>query len=396
MNETHCKTSIQLIDNDEEFTKLKDCWNVLLGNSNADTIFLTWEWVWGWWQHFKESKKLVVLVAQEAGQIIGIAPFYAEKVRFFGLRKYTHLEFLGSVGTSSAYLDFILKKGREKELLCLFIDELFSNPNIQWDVLNFTFMKKESENLRLCQEYWTLKAKKVTIYEEWPNYFINLPENIEDLNKVIGRKMRANCRNYTNKLCNQYQSYLEIITSPENHEKDLADFIRLHQLRQQAKNEKGSFDAQRQDFVDFHKIISKIFLQNGWGQFAFLNVNKERVAGQYNFTYKSKIYGFSCGFDPAWTSSSVGNILIYMALEHDIQSNYREFDFLRGSYGDGNEEYKSRWTKNTHIAVNAAFWRSNFVYFLVSLEKNMRTFIKKLFPKEIAMKIYSDVFLRKE
>ncbi len=391
MNETSKTLSIRIIDSEEEFIKLKDSWNDLLDNSNADTIFLTWEWVWEWWQHFRKSKRLVILVAQEAGRIIGIAPFYTEKVRFFGLRSYTHLEFCASSGVSSEYLDFILIKGRERELVRRFMDELFNNPNIRWDVLNFIHMKKESENLRWCREYWAEKKRKVNIYEEGPNPFISLPVTTDDLSNCLGKKVRLNTRNYKNRLCKQHQTYLEVITSPENLEGNMADFIHLHQIRQQEKNEKGSFNAQRQQYLAFHSVISRIFFQKGWCYLTFLNVNKERIAGQYNFIYKGKIYCYSVGFDPAWSNARAGNVLIYMVLEHAILNKYREFDFL-----GGDEEYKFLWTKDSRMTVNAAFWRSNSVYFLACLEKKVRVFIKLFFPKELAMKIYGRLFSRKE
>jgi CelD/BcsL family acetyltransferase involved in cellulose biosynthesis len=394
MNETIKTISIRIIDSDEEFIKLKDLWNGLLENSNADTIFLTWEWVWEWWRHFKRSKKLAILIAEEEGRLIGIAPFYTQKVRFFGLRSYTHLELCASTGLTSEYLDFILIKGRERELVVRFMDELFNNPDIRWDVLNLIYMKKESENLRWCREYCAENKKKVNIYDECPNFFINLPAAIDDLSKVLGKKMRVNARNYKIKLFGQYKTFLEAVTSPERHEENLADFIRLHQIRQQEKNEKGSFNPQRKQFLSFHSVISKILLEKGWCLFAFLNVNGERVAGQYNFIYKGRMHCYSVGFDPAWSEARVGNVLIYTVLEHAIENSYQEFDFLRGNPGDN--EYKSRWTKDTRITVNAAVWRSDFTYSLVCLEKNIRVLVKSFFPKELAMKIYRGFFSRKE
>jgi hypothetical protein len=106
------------------------------------------------------------------------------------------------------------------------------------------------------------------------------------------------------------------------------------------------------------------------------------------------MYCFSVGFDPAWSEARVGNVLIYMFLEHAIQNNYREFDFLRGNLGDN--EYKSRWTKDARMTVNAAFWHSNFVYFLACLEKRIRVIVKLFLPKRIAMKVYDNLFVRKE
>ena len=52
---------------DAEFGALRDDWNALLCRSAADNIFLTWEWLHTWWEHFGSNKNLLLLAIEDRG-----------------------------------------------------------------------------------------------------------------------------------------------------------------------------------------------------------------------------------------------------------------------------------------------------------------------------------------
>ena len=73
--------SIEEVNDVEKFRALRETWNKLLRESSDDNIFLTWEWLFMWWQHYGGDKKLRILIIKESGKIIGIAPFMQSKYR---------------------------------------------------------------------------------------------------------------------------------------------------------------------------------------------------------------------------------------------------------------------------------------------------------------------------
>ncbi len=73
-----CKEGISRQDKD--FFSIQYQWNQLLKESDNDNIFLTWEWVYTWWEVFGgESELFIITVKNDKGDLIGIAPLHIKK-----------------------------------------------------------------------------------------------------------------------------------------------------------------------------------------------------------------------------------------------------------------------------------------------------------------------------
>ena len=62
------------------------------------------------------------------------------------------------------------------------------------------------------------------------------------------------------------------------------------------------------------------------------------------------MYGRLSGFDPVYSIYSIGNLLMLKVLEKCIKLGIKEYDFMQG-----NEAYKSDWTKNYRRNLNIKF-----------------------------------------
>ena len=92
-----------------EFAELRSQWNHVLGNSEDNNVFLTWEWLSTWWRHYGKGRELVRLLALEEENILAVAPLMFSSYEFFGF-KLKKLEFLGAEHTD--YCNFILAERR--------------------------------------------------------------------------------------------------------------------------------------------------------------------------------------------------------------------------------------------------------------------------------------------
>lgn len=109
---------LKKVDTTQKFGELKDKWDSLLEKSSSPNVFLTWEWLFTWWEFYSSSYQLFILLALDQDEnILGIAPLCLSRT---GPLKLKTLRFLGTEEVCSDHLDFILQKGREKELLSLF------------------------------------------------------------------------------------------------------------------------------------------------------------------------------------------------------------------------------------------------------------------------------------
>src|SRR5919198_1356747 len=109
-------TTTESIDDPGQFAALREEWRELLGDSQADGLFLTWQWLFTWWKHLRGERRLALIIVREGRDLIGLAPLALRPARLAGLSGPT-LEFLGSGMVGSDYLDVILRRGREREAL---------------------------------------------------------------------------------------------------------------------------------------------------------------------------------------------------------------------------------------------------------------------------------------
>ena len=102
------------------FCSLRDQWNRCLASSGQNTIFLTWEWLFTWWETYGKSDQLRILIcSDETGHIVGIAPFYTTSERVFGFPLRT-LRLLGSNEACSEYLDIFACPDRTRDVVDAF------------------------------------------------------------------------------------------------------------------------------------------------------------------------------------------------------------------------------------------------------------------------------------
>jgi len=60
----------------------EQAWSRLLARSNADALFLSWDWLTLWWDSFSGalSAALEILAFYRQGDLVGVAPFYRRRV----------------------------------------------------------------------------------------------------------------------------------------------------------------------------------------------------------------------------------------------------------------------------------------------------------------------------
>ncbi len=200
---------IRIVTTDGAFEALEGIWNPLLVSSEANTIFLTWEWIHTWWQAYQGGKELCVLVAEEKDVVIGIAPLYRARVFSFGIRARRHLEFIGSTGTCSEYLDFIIKRGCEDDVLRAMLHHLGTMPDGSWDVLNLCAMKEEAGNLGRCKNFFSTNNLPFQTYESIVAPYIALPRTMDAYLDSLDGKRRYKFRHCHKRLVREHDARLK-------------------------------------------------------------------------------------------------------------------------------------------------------------------------------------------
>ena len=369
---------VEAIKTIQEFQNLREDWNYLLSASKADNIFLTWEWLFTWWEVYGVNKELCILLIKEEDKLIGIAPLMITKENVVGI-PVRLLKFIGSEKVCSEYLDLITISGRESELLSLFIQYINQNNNL-WDVLLINDITEDSPTVKFFSDKANFYKNNILKRRSTINPYIHLPKTIEEFYQKLGSKRRSDVKVKSNKLAAEHQvSYHEIIDK-ESLGKCFEIFVNLHQTLWNERGFPGVF--KRESFLNFHRAIAERFFEHGWLKLFFLNIDNNPAAALYGFQYRDKFYYYQSGFNPKWKIYGIGKLLLTKTITEAINTNLQEYDFLRGG-----AQYKSQFAINFRHNLEIVIIRKNFKSRLyISTKKFKKLFknvLKNILPQDI-------------
>lgn len=357
---------IEKIERLERFANIRDEWNELLGNSNSDCLFLTWEWVYTWWKHLAEERRLQILMARSGGRLVGIAPLAWRSRRWRRLLPFPALEFIGASSAGSDYLDFIIRRGEERQTLIALAEYLADNklmlelPRVRNTVSNACGFAQET-----MRQGWTV-AQLVT--DVCP--FIDLSAHTwESYLASLGSAHRYNFRRRLRKLEKEWCVSFEQVECEQMRAVALHMLIELHRKRWRERGDPGAFNTR--GLVEFHEELSRLALERGWLRLFVLRLNGTPAAALYGFNYHGTFYFYQSGFDPEFNRYSVGLVTMGLAIRHALEERARIYDFLRGD-----EPYKSLWAHDRSELIRLELFppceRAGLYRRIVKLRCNIR------------------------
>jgi CelD/BcsL family acetyltransferase involved in cellulose biosynthesis len=326
--------NVERIASTEAFRDLRPEWNRLLATSRADCVFLTWEWMFTWWQHFHRGRELAILAVRDGGELVALAPFVLRRARRVGL-EWTWLEFLAHGVVGSDYLDVIVDHARRDgalRALAAWIDRA----GIRLELSHVT--RGDADANRLAAGLATRGWRRVAV----PTHvcpFIRLHgQSWTSYLAMLGAAHRANLRRRLRQARTKFSvTFAHARTADERHAA-LRTLIRLHRVRWRGRGVSEAFATPA--LVAFHDEITELARERGWLRLYLLRLDAVPVAGLYGFTYRGVFSFYQSGFDPAFAKWSVGLMAMGLAIEQALAEGAEEYDLLHG-----NEPYKFLWAR---------------------------------------------------
>jgi CelD/BcsL family acetyltransferase involved in cellulose biosynthesis len=315
------------------FADLRQEWNQLLQSSNSENLFLTWEWLWTWWEHLAGDRRLSILVVRSRGSLIALAPCSLRSPSLLNGRPIPTLEFLGTGSVGSDYLDVIVRCGRTEEATRAIASHLAEQRlMLRWTQLKRNQCLAAHVASALGDKGWRIAETETNICpyiplngSSWESYLLSL-----------GAEHRYNFHRKWKRLNREYTLRLDQVRTPLECRESIDLVIALHNLRW--SNRGGSDAFHTPELVRFHQEFSNIALDRGWLRLYVLRLDEKPVACLYGFLYRRVFYFYQSGFDAAYDKHSVGLITLGLAIKSAIEERAEEFDLLHGS-----EAYKSHW-----------------------------------------------------
>jgi CelD/BcsL family acetyltransferase involved in cellulose biosynthesis len=346
--------TVRIVQTEEEFNALKPVWDDLFDANPNHTPYQSWQWNATWWRHFGTPGELRLLVAEEEGRVIGIAPLRLRR-RLHGF-PFRHLELIS--GTRADYLDFLVRPGYEIAF-CHQVMELFSS-SAESNFFEIRDLRESSSNvsalvagalgasrilsLRVCDT-----CAAIPLTQSWETF----------LGTVSNRMRRA--IGYDRRLFQKsFATELKIYTALPDVLRGLDDLIDVYRSRWGRKQGHSYFDDQKA--VAFERQLCERFGATGECRLYVLYADRKPVAAllgvQRNGVYYAPLFTHS----PDFHKYSVGNVLLGMVIEDCIQRSCAVLDLTRGD-----EAYKFRWQGQPSRNLQLRIFRNRGALVYVSL-----------------------------
>jgi CelD/BcsL family acetyltransferase involved in cellulose biosynthesis len=369
----------------EQLVRVRNEWNELLAKSDADRLFLSFDWVETWWEHFGGRYELLTHLLYEKDQLVGILPLMCRTKEGF-----REMAILG-VGRSD-YLDFILHPLHVEACIECFLEEVLRKTD-GWDIFHSTrliehkatldgllkLVKRTNNHQYFVRDFGA--APYIQIKGDWNAYLMSVRNKqhvSQKLRQLEEKKGRIRFRK---------------ITSADQFEQVYTKLVSFHKFRWDHTKKCYSMFNEH-NMVEFYRAISLKALTNQSLHVGALVDTDEVLALDLGFVLENKFYYLISAINWDYARFSVGRIHLLHLLEEAFREHYSEFDFC---YGDESYKYDyastERKLKEIVIANNTMKGKLAFVWsktFHNSLKQN-RFFMDKAMPRLKSLGVIKEV-----
>lgn len=316
-----------IINDQDQFYNLQEEWNTLLLESELESPFLTWEWMYYWWEEysnqFKNSKlQILIFRVKRENKLIGILPlYYSENKKIYF--NFKQMGFLGDSIESSDYLDLITIKTYWQ----YFIDNLKKILISNFHYVDFICFKSVLED-SLIYNIFRDNFNKTFINKYQIFSLIKLPKTFNEYLKSLSKSTRENLKRKTKKLFKHDNIQFVSINETDKISESVENIFELHNLRARQKKISTRFTGTNR--INFHKKMSKSLIKKGIVKFFFISTDEKNIAAQYAFDFKDRIIFYNIGFDPLWSRFSPGLVIMGQTIKYAIDNKKKYCDLYRG------------------------------------------------------------------
>jgi CelD/BcsL family acetyltransferase involved in cellulose biosynthesis len=369
---------------ESEFTVIGAEWRELLVKSDINSPMMTWEWMFSWWESYRELQspcELYVLTVYAEDKLIGIAPFYIghEKEYFMPVRR---IQFLGTGEseeheTCSELLDVIAvsdKKAEVAEAVAGYLsgddkwDDILCRdvPSADSSVVKNILDNMYNRDRKLCTEVKSAGRCPV----------IKLPDSWDDYYDSLGKRTKKLLRYERGRIIKKTKSDFVVTKDIPDLVDVLGRFKDLHQQRWTRDGKSGCF-ASDVFTVFLDKVIERFALR-GDVQFSTLMIDDNMAASFCMLRFNNSLYFYNSAVDiDKYGALSPGTVGLSYVVEDAIKSGYKEFHFFKGRAGS----YKDRWTSDTVEVSNVVIRRKNIVYYAISVVDMLKNMVARIYKR---------------
>lgn len=357
---------ITVIDSLDRWKESAKNWNDLLSQSRANTVFLTWEWLYSWAEtYLNPNRELFILFVYKGRALVGVAPFCIHKFNIFSLT-IRQLEFLASRESGADYLDVFIESGKEQQVAESIFHFLFVDARKRWDRMQFNDIQSNSLFLLHFLNEVDKKGKYISLNIGAYCPITILPRTTEKVLALLGSRRRSEVKTAWKTI---YQTgHVEhgiVVAGQCGATEILKTLFLLHRNRWPEMDDR------------FYGFLEKFILRvepNKWVQISFIKVRDRLIAAQMHFVYAETFSYYLWGIDLDYNRDlHLGNLIISSSMERAIEANACFYDFLKGG-----EQYKLAWANHGRRALTVIIYQRRIRSVLLVLVQCLKDCLKIL------------------
>ena len=301
----------------ESFDSLSSIWSDPKHRLNWNLVFVLPVWLKLWWQEFKPEAKLYLGAVRRDGEIIGIAPL---------LLKDERASFIGSADVCD-YLDFVVAPGEESDFFRVVLDDLKQKGITLFDL---HCLRPESTVLTKLVDIARNRGHEVLSQPEDVSVELDLPSTWEGYLEMLETKQRHEVKRKLRRLLETGKVDFRIVEDGAAIQKAMDVFLKMFT---ESRSDKAAFLTSQKE--SFFRALADTMSRAKLLRMGILELDTLPTAMILYFDFNGGAYLYNSGYDPQYTSLSVGLMSKVLCIQESIRQGKKKFDFLKG-----NEIYK--------------------------------------------------------
>lgn len=175
--------------------------------------------------------------------------------------------------------------------------------------------------------------------------YLRLAQDLRRHESELSRNLRHDVQRRLRRLCESGSVSVQVSNGHARLEDLLTEGLDVE--AQSWKGQRRTAIAARDDTTHFYRELARWAVDAGWLRLAFLRLDGQAIAFQFDLELGSHYYSLKIGYDPAFERFSPGKLLAYTMVARAVAHELQTYELL------GTEEaWKERWTDLSHAQVS--------------------------------------------
>jgi CelD/BcsL family acetyltransferase involved in cellulose biosynthesis len=360
--------AIEEITNVSELPGLREDWKKILDVSKCDNLFLTYEWITVWLNHFWKDKPILFLLIKSEKDPIGLAPLLVDGEK----------EVLVFPANGHSYRPDLIFGGDHEEMLKI----LFSHLRNRFRRVNLCLYKVDLDSFLVkILPNVARECRIVPVFKKVSSSpFLSINTDWQSFLKSKSKHFREEQKRKVNKMKKTGQlDFVKVSNLDQIHEA-MQDILIIE--RNSWKEKEGASFTAGPGLQEFYLDVAEAFAKEQCLCTYLLYLNSVPIAHLFGIAYESRYYALKTSYDESYKELSPGVVLFNYALQDIFQSNFKEFDFLGVE-----SRWKNEIASGTRSHVNVFIYPKNIPYFFVGyFENTIKPLVREKAPFVLNLK----------